>query len=154
MALKMDRQVDAVELGYFLNEVAERGVVVSAATAGSGIAMDSPINVATVAAVATNRRPLGVLMNDFVDIDRTRTPLNWMKDQHAVGDKCTILTKGWIVTNKVLGAASGTGHAVLAESGNIREVAYGTAETSAAPRVGRFRSGKSEEGFAKVYIDL
>ncbi len=155
MALKMDRQVDATEIGFFLNEVAERGVVVSRSTAGSGVALENPANLATVAAVASGNVPLGILMNDFVDIDRTRLAVNHMKDQHVVGDKCTILTKGWVVTNKVLGTVTNaTPVAVLAESGNLRAVALGTAPSAAVPHVGRFRSIKSEDGFARVYVDL
>lgn len=154
MALKMDRQVDAVDITFFLAEVAERGVVVSVKTGGSGIAMDSPKNEATVAASSQNARPLGLLMNDFVDVDPTRIGVNWMKDQHRIGDKCTILTKGWIVTNKVVGTPVTGQLAVLASSGHLAPVAVGTADSANAPIVGRFRSGVSEEGFAKVYIDL
>ena len=154
MALKMDRQVDAVDITYFLNEVAERGVVLSVKTGGSGIAMYSPKNEATVAAAASGQGALGILMNDFVSVDRTRIPINWHRDQHSVGDKCTILTKGWVVTNKVLGTINAGNVAILAESGNLRGVGEGTHLTAAQVRVGRFRSGKNEDGFAKVYIDL
>jgi hypothetical protein len=154
MALKMDRQVDAVEISYFLNEVAERGNVVSVSTAGSGIALDSPSNVATVAAAASGSRPIGILLNDFVDIDTTRTQVNWMKDQSLIGNKCTILTKGWVVTNRITGTPTALQDAVLGPSGTISGVNIGTLSTAAAPKIGRFRSGLSEEGFAKVYVDL
>ncbi len=150
----MDRQVDAVDISYFLNEVAERGVIVSVNTGGSGIAMDSPANLATVKATSVNARPLGLLMNDFVDVDPTRTPVNWFKDQHKLGDKCTILTQGWVVTNKIVGTPLAGQVAVLASSGSIAAVAVGTADSANSPIVGRFRSNVSEDGFAKVYIDL
>jgi hypothetical protein len=156
MALKMDRLVDATEIGYFLNEVAERGSVVVVSTGGSGVALDSPTNVATVATSPSGQRPLGILLNDFVSVDRTRIPINWLKDQSASGDKCTILTKGWCVTNKVLGTITAGNIAYLAESGNLRGAANTAAITNTAnqPFVGRFRSGKSEDGYARVYVDL
>lgn len=155
MALKMDRQIDNTEIGYFLNEVAERGVVVSVSTAGSGVALDSNRSVATVAANSSGARPLGILLNDFVSIDRTRIPLNWQKDQQAVGDKCTILTKGWVVTNKLNGTPSGGMHATLGSSGFINAVAnVNTIDPLINPRLGRFRTGLSEDGYARIYVDL
>ncbi len=155
MALKMDRLIDATEIGYYLNEVAERGVVVSVSTAGSGIALDNTANLATVATAASGQRPLGILLNDFVNVDQTRTPINWFKDQSQIGNKCTILTKGWIVTDKVQGTPQAGDIAVLGASGNLVAVTLGTNTNSATnPVVGRFRSRKSEDGFARVYVDL
>ena len=154
MALKMDRQVDAVELSYFCNEVVERGNVLSVLTGGSGISMENPKSVATAAASSANARPIGILLNDVVDVDVTRVPLNWFKDQQRVGDKVTLLTHGWVVTNRIVGSPQAGQRAVLASSGAIAPVAVGTADAATAPIVGRFRSGLSEEGFAKVYIEL
>ncbi len=151
----MDRQVDAVEIGYYLNEVAERGVVVGVSTAGSGIALDNTANVATVSATASGIRPLGILLNDFVNVDLTRTPINWFKDQSQIGNKCTILTKGWIVTNKVQGTPQAGDVGVLGASGNLVAVTLGTNINGATnPFVGRFRSKKSEDGYARFYVDL
>jgi hypothetical protein len=155
MALKMDRLIDATEIGYFLNEVAERGVVVSTSTAGSGINLDNTASVATVAAATgATTRPLGILLNDFVNVDQTRIGVNWFKDQSQIGNKCTILTKGWVVTDKVVGTPQAGDLAVLAASGFIGAVAVGTASTAASPIIGHFRSRKSEDGFARVYVDL
>ena len=154
MALKMDRQVDSVEIGFYMNEAAERGNVASISTAGSGVALDTSRNVAIVSAGASGVSPLGILMSDVVSVDRTRTPLNWMKDQQATGDKVCILRKGWIVTNRVTGTPAAGNIAVLDASGTVRGVAVGTASTATAPHVGRFISAKDEDGYAKVYVDL
>jgi putative N-acetylmannosamine-6-phosphate epimerase len=154
MALKMDRQVDAVDISYFLNEVAERGVIVSVNTAGSGVAMDNPSSLATVAGASSGSKPLGLLLNDFVNVDQTRQEVNWFKDQQQIGDKCTILTKGWVVTNKLVGSPTAGQLAAVASSGSITGVAVGTGSTANQPIVGRFRSSKDEAGYAKVYIDL
>src|SRR6476660_424122 len=103
MALKMDRLIDATEIGYYLNEVAERGVVVGVSTAGSGINLDNTASVATVSATASGIRPLGILLNDFVNVNQTRKTINRFNDQSQIGNNCMILTKGWIVTDKVQG---------------------------------------------------
>lgn len=154
MALKMDRQINATEIGYFLNEVAERGVFLTVSTGGSGVALDSTKNVATVSAVASGNAPLGVLLNDFVNVDQTRTYVNFLKDESVVGNKCTILKDGWIVTNKVLGTPAAGNLAILAESGNLRGIANVNANTNAAafPVVGKFLSSKDQDGYARVQV--
>jgi len=153
MAIKMDRQVDAVDITYFLNETAEKGVILSISTAGSGIALDSPTNLATVSASPSGAKPLGMLLQDFVNIDETAQNLNAYKDQAQVGSKCTAMTKGWAVTNKVLGTATAGQFAVLAESGNVRGTALNT-NVVANPTVGRFRTTKDEAGYIRLYMDL
>lgn len=154
MALKMDRSVDAVDITFFVNEAAERGKVVVVSNAGSGVAMDAPENVATVAATPSGNRPLGVLMNDFVIQDLTQTTLNWMKDVSPSGSKATIMTKGWCVTDQVDGSPLAGQIAVLSNSGHVSGVVIGTPLSSVNGYVGRFRSRKNEAGFAKLYVDL
>ncbi len=153
MALKGDRQIDATEISYFLNEVAERGSVVSISTAGSGISLENSKSVATVATSPSGSKVLGILLNDFVSIDRTRFPINWHKDQAASGDKASILTRGWVVTNKLLGTITAGQLAYAAESGNLRGSALTPANVSNQPLVGRFVSDKDEAGYAKVYVN-
>ena len=150
MALKADRQIDSVEIGFYVNEVAEKGLIVVPLTAGSGIALDSSLNVATVSADASGVNPLGMLMNDFVSIDVTKQYLNYHKDQAVLGSKATIMTKGWAVTNKVTGTPSAGETAVLAASGYVTD---GT-DAVATPKVGKFRSSVNEDGFIRLYVDL
>jgi hypothetical protein len=156
MALKGDRQVDAVEIRYFLNEVASKGVVVSVSTAGSGVAVEDVANLATVAANSSGSKPLGILLTDFVNVDLTRTPINWHKDQAQKGSKAAILTKGWVVTDQVAGTPNAGDYACLTSSGSVTGVAPGTSTyvEAANPKVGRFRTKKNEDGFASVYVDL
>jgi len=157
MALKMDRQIDAVEVGYYVNAVTERGLFLCASTNGSGVALDNPSNVAAVVNSQSGAQPLGCLLNDFVNLDLTRVPINWMKDQAQVGNKATILTKGWIVTNMITtGSLPAAGNdAVLDASGLVKPFARGKDTNSALnPRVGTFRSGLDESGYARIYVDL
>lgn len=154
MALKADRQIDSVELGYFLNETTVPGKVLSVSTAGSGVAMDPAANVATAKANSSGAVPLGVVLQEVVNNDLTRVPNNWHKDQSNVGDKVTIVRKGWLVTDQITGTAA-VGEAVLSSSGTLTNKATdGTHNEAETPTVGRFISAEDEAGFAKVYIDL
>ncbi len=155
MALKGDRQIDAVSIRYFLDEVSAKGNVLCVSTAGSGIALDSTVNLATVVADSSGNKPLGVLLNEFVNVDQTRQPVNWHKDQSQKGDKCTILTKGWVVTDRITGTIAAGDHAVLSSSGTCAALAPGAAWNEAAnPKVGRWRGLPDQSGFAVLYVDL
>lgn len=158
MAIKADRKIDVVDVSYFLNETASKGVVVSLSTAGSGVALEDPANLITVSASSSGVRPLGMLITEFVNVDQTRTPINWHKDQAQKGSKAAIVTKGWLVTDQVIGTPAKGDWAVLTSSGSITGVAphaIGSAWNQVAnPRVGTFRSIKNEDGFARVYVDL
>ncbi len=155
MALKGDRQIDHVSIRYFLDEVSEKGNVLVVSTAGSGIALDNSANLATVAGNSSGNRPLGILLNEFVNVDQTRQPVNWHKDQSQQGDKCSILTKGWVVTDRVTGAINAGDHAILSSSGTVAALAPGAAWNEAAnPKIGRFRTGLDHNGFATLYVDL
>lgn len=149
MALKGDRHELDTEVTYFMNETASKGVVVSVNTQGSGSAMDSSSALATVAASASGAAALGVLLNDVVDIDQTRQHLNWHKDEVQKGSKVTILTKGFVVTDKISGAPTAGQTAYLSASGLIKG-----SQDAGAPAIGRFLSTKDADGYAKVAINL
>lgn len=156
MALKADRNILDTELGYYLNETASRGVIVCVSTAGSGTALDASANLATVAAQSSGAKPIGLLLNDVTDNDLTKTPTNWHKDEAQKGDKVAILTKGWVVTDKVTTATAGA-KAVLTSSGYVMDAT--DADVAAAnallnPVIGVFRTSKDENGFARLYVDL
>lgn len=154
MALKADRQIDSVELGFFINETADGGEVLSHSTTGSGIAMDPSVNLVTAKANSSGGVPVGMLLQEVVNNDLTRVPNNWHKDQANVGDKVTLVRKGWLVTNKLTGTIT-AGDAVLSSSGTLASKATdGTHNEVANPTVGRFVSVADEAGYAKVYIDL
>ena len=155
MTLKPDRQEDAVELRYFLNEVADAGLIVCKSTSGSGVAMDATANLATVKATTSGALPIGLLLNEFVSVDQTRQYPNWHKDQADLGDKAAILTKGWVVTDKIVGTAIAGRNAVLVSSGFVTNSVVGNGnDENINHTVGRFRTGSDEDGFATLYVDL
>ena len=156
MALKTDRNTLQTDISFFMNEAATRGGVVCLSTAGSGASMDNGSALVTYAASASGKVPVGLLVNDMVNIDLTRQHLNQHKDEVQKGGKVTLLQKGWVVTSNLEGTDPNGGDlAYIAHSGNIAASDIITDSGDAHDRiVGRFFSDVDEDGYAKVYIDL
>lgn len=152
-ALKADRYEGDYSIAYFMNEVGSRGGLVSILTMGSGAAMDQSLALATYAATASGKVPLGILLNDMVNLDLTRQHPNWYKNEVQKGGKVTVLTKGWVVTDQLAsGITINPGDtAYLANGGRITNVNTGRA---ASPPVGRFESLADQDGYAKVSVNL
>lgn len=148
MALKSDRYELQTDISFFYNDgTATRGcVVVHDSTAGSGAAMDQGVNLVKK---ATSGNPVGVLLNDVVNKDLTRTHLNQYKDEVQKGGKVTVLRKGYVVTNAIDGSpVAGSGAYVSGSvAGNVSMVVSGT-------KIGAFLSSKDEDGYCKVEVNL
>jgi hypothetical protein len=152
MALKPDRIELLTDISFFMATTAERGGVVSAVTSttGVGVSMDDANAVVAYAAVASGAKPVGVLLNDVVNLDLTRQHINWHKDEVQVGGKVTLLRNGQVTTNMLVAGitpSAGT-DAYVGASGLI-----GTSSTNAV-KVGQFLSGKDTDGYAKVSVNL
>lgn len=156
MALKGDRYEVITDISYFMNETAERGGIACISTAGSGAALDQSQALCTYAATVSGQIPLGMLMQDMVNIDLTRQHLNWYKDEAQVGQKVRLMLEGWAVTNKIYPAVTPTAGAAayLGHSGLIHTSDVVGASNSENVAVGRFLSTKDEDGYAKVYVKL
>lgn len=155
MALKTDRSTLQTDISFFMNEVAERGGVASLGTAGSGASMDNGSAVVTYSADPSGKAPMGLLVNDMVNIDLTRQHLNQHKDEVQKGGKVTLLNKGFVVTNSLQGTPAGGDLAYLGHSGNLATPTVAAGINSGSDnKVGRFLSGVDQNGYAKVYIDL
>ena len=156
MALKADRNELDVDISYFYNAgTAERGGVVALASAGSGAAMDQGVNLVKYKTVTATDVPVGILLNDVVNKDLTRTHLNQHKDEVQKGGKVTVLRKGYVVTDKITGTpvAGSVAYADRATAGNIAVDAI-TATASGNLAIGRFLSTKDEDGYVKVEVNL
>ena len=150
MALKGDRNVLETDISFFLNETAEKGQVLFHNTAGSGAAMDNSSALAKLTAEASGSIPLGIVLNDVVDIDQTRQHINWHKDEVQKGGKVTILTKGTVVTDQISGTTPTVGQvAYAADNGKISADQDGTAIA-----IGRFLSVQDADSYAKVAVNL
>jgi len=157
MALKSDRSTLQTDISFFMNEAATRGGVAVISTGGSGASMDDGTALVTYAALPSGKVPVGLLVNDMVNIDLTRQHLNQHKDEVQKGGKVTLLSKGWVVTSNLEGTDPNAGDvAYLAHSGNLSSSNIGGMDDSngASLVVGRFLSDVDEDGYAKVFIDL
>ena len=148
MALKPDRIELLTDVSFFMNSTAERGGVASVVTGGSGISMDDAAAVVSYASVASGAKPVGVLLNDVVNIDLTRQHINWHKDEVQVGGKVVLLRQGQVTTNKVTGTPAAGVDAYVGASGLI-----GTSSTNAV-KIGQFLSATDADGYAKVSVNL
>lgn len=148
MALKPDRIELLTDVSFFMNSTAERGGVACVVTGGSGIAMDDANAVVSYAAVASGSKPIGILLNDVVNIDLTRQHINWHRDEVQLGGKVTLLRQGQVSTNKVAGSPAAGVDAYVGASGLI-----GTSSTNAV-KIGQFLSAVDADGFAKVSVNI
>ena len=151
MGLKADRLILEYDIHNMMNEVATRGVVVCLASGASGIALGDRDQVATVKAFASGGIPLGVLLDDVVNIDTTKFHVNPHKGEIQKGGKVTIARKGWFLTNNIHGTPAVGDKAYLEASGRFSAVEIGTAQT---PLVGRFLTKKDSDGYCKVEINI
>lgn len=148
MALKPDRIELLTDISFFMNTTAERGGVASVVTGGSGVAMDDANAVVSFAAVASGAKPVGVLLNDVVNIDLTRQHINWYRDEVQLGGKVTLLRQGQVSTNRVTGSPAAGADAYVGASGLI-----GTSSTNAV-KIGQFLSAVDSDGFAKLSVNI
>ena len=146
MALKGDRNVLETDISFFINVTAEKGQLICVSTQGSGAAMDHAEQLATTSS-GTNV-PLGIILNDVVDIDQTRQHINWHKDEVQKGGKCTILRKGTVVTDQVTGSPSANDVAYVNANGTVG------AQVASSSAVGKFLGSKDADGYIKVAINL
>ena len=166
MALRPDRVEHLTDLSYFMNETAERGIVVIHDTGGSGAAMDDSSALvkapAGIATTVSGTNPAGLLLNDVVNLDLTRQHINYAKDEVQKGSKVLLLRRGTVVTDQVSGTPTIGADAYITRLGSISATAIegvmtvfdGTIPRPITPKVGRFLSTLDADGFAKVEINI
>ena len=151
MALRPDRNELQTDLSFFMNETAERGLIVIHEGQGSGAAMDdSAATVAIPGAADLAKHPAGLLLNDVVDLDLTRQHINFAKDEVQKGNKVLLLRRGFVVTDQISGAVT-MGDPVHWMGGG--QLCSATLNNTSV-QVGRFLSKKDADGFAKVEINI
>ena len=164
MALKADRIEESTDISYFYNAgtATRGGVVCLDAVKASGASMDQGANkvayAEATAVAATPSVPVGVLLNDVVDKDLTRTHLNQYKDEVQKGGKVTVMTRGQVTTSNITGTPvpGEVAYADETTAGNITNASalFGAGSVSGQMAVGRFLSGKDADGYAKVSVNL
>ena len=160
MALKSDRFELQTDISFFCDTVLSRGVVVTyQGGTGTGAAMDQGVAVVTAEAAGASSVPAGILLNDVVNKDLTRTHLNQHKDEVQKGGKVTVLRKGYVVTNAIESGLTpdiAVGDvAYLSDATSGSEVGYLSNDAGVNGKVvGRFLSAKDADGYAKVEVNL
>ena len=153
MALLEDRHELDTDISFFCASVTDRGFVLVHNTSGSGVSLDQTAASVILGGtgVTTNLKPAGVLLNDVINYDPSKVVENSLKNETLVGSKCTLLTRGWVVTDAIAtGITPVAGDiAYLAPLGKITN-----SSANSAPKIGRFKSGKNSNGFAKVSFEL
>ena len=152
MALRPDRNEFLTDLSFFMNEVAERGILVVQSTQGSGAAMDqseAAVKIGSVDDKATDM-PVGLLLCDVVNLDLTRQHINYDKDEVQKGSKVLLLRRGFVVTDQISGAITMGEPAHWMGGGQL----CSATANSASVQVGRWLSKKDADGFAKVEINI
>jgi len=157
MALKPGRNEESTDISYFYDAgtATRGGCVVLDAVNASGEAMDQAANQVKYKLGTTSDVPVGILLNDVVNKDLTRTHLNYYKNEVQKGGKVTVLTKGWVHTSNVTGTPAPGDLAYVDDAGtagNITNVVDPT--LSGVLCIGRFMSNKDADGYAKVAVNL
>jgi hypothetical protein len=81
----------------------------------------------------------------------TRDFPNYDNGEIRPGDKCTLIKKGWVVTDMIPAGITPTAGATayLAASGYVSST-----QATDAPAIGRFETTKDAAGFARVSIEI
>ena len=124
MALKPDRnlaeETDIRQHWLSSQTAAEKGGCASLSTAGSGVALDSAENLVSYAASASGAVPMGILLQTVSPVlSATRDFINKSNLEVRPGDKVTLVRKGSLVTDMIIGTPAVGDIAYLAASGNI-----------------------------------
>tara|TARA_R110000744_G_scaffold58405_5_gene121827 strand:- start:3689 stop:4180 length:492 start_codon:yes stop_codon:yes gene_type:complete len=162
MALKADRYELQTDISFFCDEVTTRGGIVHLSGGGSGAAMDQGVNKVVTKALPVNADvPMGILLNDVVNKDLTRTHLNQYKDEVQKGGKVTVLRKGYVVTDKISGTPTAGQWALASSAGTISGISdlnnhslVDVYQSGVNMVVGKFLSVKDSDGYCKVEINL
>lgn len=159
MALKQSRVIDKEENSYYFNSIASRGGVACVSTGGSGTVLDnqgspsSPKPLAAYPATSSGAKPVGILMDDTVNVDTSLFHVNFHKREVDIPGKVNILVKGTITTNMIhAGHTPADGDAAYLHSSGL----LGTTNNGLAnnPRIGTWRSSKDADGYAKLEVNL
>jgi len=157
MALKADRNVEATDISFFYNAgtATRGGVACFQNNSASGAALDQGANLCAYRTAASTDVPVGILLNDVVNKDLTRTHLNEHKDEVQKGGKVTVMTRGWVLTSNITGTPTpgALAYADDTSAGNV-EVSPVAPANSGNLLVGRWMSYKDSDGYAKLFVNL
>jgi len=158
MALKPDREYNEVTdiTNFWTTVAAEKGGCAGVVTQGSGAAIgvnivDEP-NVVGYVADPSGVIAKGILLQTVTAaMSATRDFPNFENGEIRPGDKCTLVKKGFVVTDMIPAGITPTAGAAayLAASGYISST-----QATGAPQIGRFETTKDAAGFLRLSVDI
>lgn len=154
MALKGERVILETDITLTCESAASRGVVLVHKTSGSGVALGESAGEADLLAAPSGYKVAGLLLNDVVSVDETRYHRNFHKDETKAGERCTLLRKGRVTTDKITGTPAVGDTAYLTANGVLTPTMSTTGGLAATPKVGQFVSIKDASGFVSVDLNL
>ena len=158
MALKPDREYNETTdiTNFWTTVAAEKGGCASVVTQGSGAAIGQNIvdepNVVGYVADPSGAIAKGILIQTVAAVmSATRDFPNFENGEIRPGDKCTLVKRGFVVTDMIPAGITPTAGAAayLAASGFVSST-----QATGAPQIGRFETTKDAAGFARVSIDI
>ncbi|QEL19555.1 hypothetical protein [Limnoglobus roseus] len=121
---------------------------------GSGSALGGTAGRADLLANPSGYKVAGLLLHNVMELDETRYYRNRHNGEMNKGERCTLLKKGRVTTNKVTGTPAVDDVAYLTSNGTLTPTVSATGGVVATPKVGQFASLKNEDGYATVDVDL
>ena len=158
MALKPDREYNEVTdiTNFWTTVAAEMGGCASVVTQGSGAAIGQNIvdepNVVGYVVNPSGAIAKGILLQTVSAVmSATRDFINFENGEIRPGDKCTLVKKGFVVTDMIPSGITPTAGdaAYLAANGYISST-----QASGSPQIGRFETTLDAAGFIRVSIDI
>jgi hypothetical protein len=161
MALKADRHEVYTDILFYMNETSNRGGLACYSTIGSGAAVDQGSALVTMVVPTSGAKVAGMLLNDMVNVDLTKTHENFHKDVVQQGGKVTLGRVGFWTTDQIAsGLTISAGDVAYLDAGDatdrgrITNVKHATGGEAVTPKVGHFQSRPDEDGYAKIWINL
>ena len=154
MALKGPRETISTDITRTCSTAAVAGQILVHKTSGSGVALGDSRSVSEVSASSSGKVVTGVIMHKVVDIDETVRHRNYHNGEMLINEPCNQMTKGWLVTNILVGTPTVGAIAYLSSSGYLTPTVDANGGIVATPKVGRFDSIKDANGYCKVLVDV
>lgn len=137
ISIEVDKYVESQDISFFCTDKVPKGTVMVLDTNNENdyLLCKRPDSTKSI--------PVGVLLNDVVDLDLTRRHINHHKDEVQAGGKVTLLKKGWVALSGVQGEPEVGKTAYFTEDGRV------TSEPVSQP-IGRFLKYKNHRWQVEV----
>ena len=157
MSLKADRKIFVYETNYVTEAAVEAGRLLTVKSglntglgSGQGIRDQAGIAVQWTGAPNASHKVIGVSLAIATGLDQTKFSKEvFARDVQIVGEPHPIGKDGYVWTDAIVGEPRPEDPAYLGTNG-----AFDTTQNASLPAVGKFKTSKDQDGYAKVYVKL